>query len=155
MHEARKGASVSHWSPASVEDSGPTSAARPWVCVPYVADTAGQLGPIDVEHCPWSNGLAACRLSKHSWRDRKKPGGLRLRVLCCKTHAGRYFTVYPPSLTPYARESLAPLELSGHLQQVESIAAKPGPDPRWRATSFPGGHRLRERNHLASGVCVG
>ena len=155
MHEAPKGTSVSHESAAGVESSAPILSSRPWVCVPYVTDAADQLRPINVEHCPWSNGRSACRLSKHSWRDRKKPGGLRLRVLCCKTHEGRYFTVYPPSLVPYARESLAPLELSGHLLHKESIAAKPGPDPRWRATSFSVGHRLRERNHLATGVCVG
>ena len=75
MHEAPKGTSVSHGSTAGVENSGPASAARPWVCVPYVADEADVLGPSAVEHCPWWDGQAACRLSKHSWRDRKKPRG--------------------------------------------------------------------------------
>ena len=103
-----------------------------------MANEQGRLQPVELEGCPWSDEQQACRLVKHSWRNRRFPAGLRLRILRCKSHEGRYFTVYPAGLAPYARDSLAPVELSGHLLHKEESLAKPGADPRWRETVFPG-----------------
>ena len=55
----------------------------------------------------------------------------------------------------YAREAVAPLELSGHLQQEESVPAEARLDRRWRGTLFPGGHGCRRRNRLGARERVG
>ena len=131
LRETPKGPALSHGAEVA---AGP----RPFLCAPYVV-VDGKARPVEgISRCAWSRGGEECRLSRHSLRARKTGPQLPLRVMRCHFH-GQYFTVYPGGFVPYARRSLAPVDVAGHpLQAPEGASERWGRGERWRGTMFRG-----------------
>jgi hypothetical protein len=101
---------------------------RPFVIAVY---TDGQLRS-SILDCPFRRFEETCAISKHSRRARKTGPTHPLAVLHCSVH-DRYFSVYPPEFTPYARRQLieGPAQYrAASLMQAVDRAAEEGPVDR-------------------------
>ncbi len=111
----------------------------PFIISPYVAESTGQLIPCLPDCCP--NGGQqdeACRISVHSWRDRKTGPRFPLAIIHCSTHRV-FLTVYPPGFARYLRQPLIDVSPSGRRfsandKRAEDAAGRP--PSRFRGTKF-------------------
>lgn len=95
----------------------PVHSKRPFVAVPYRLDAAtGRWLPVMPATCPDAALVAGipCRVRLSGWRRRKCGPEHPLAVGACRSHR-RWFTLYPPAWTPFARKPLFDLTPAGDL----------------------------------------
>lgn len=118
---------------------GNASPPLPFLVAAYVPGGAGEWAPsVLPTACPWSDGVAVCRVSHDHRRARKTGPRIPVAVLSCATH-DRRFTVYPCGHVPYGREAVAPVDLDGRVLTVAVVDVAPtGLDPcaPWRQTRY-------------------
>ena len=116
----------------------------PFLCAPYVTGEEGRPRPVEgIGRCPLAAVGETCKLTRHSFRDRKTGPRFALRILHCATHR-RHFTVYPSGHVPYGREAVAPVDERGQIVVPEEEAAC------WQATIFCRSAGCGDRRALAA-----
>lgn len=90
-----------------------TGSRSPIVC-PYHANAGGFYEASQPRQCPEGEGSYACKLRRHSVRERKAGPSVPLTIFHCALHEV-YFTVYPPGWGPWLRVPLVPCSPEGQI----------------------------------------